>query len=77
MTIKYRKKISHLIGSVGVEDAEVLFNWLQENRKCKLNLAKCEHLHTSVLQLMIFIKSNISVWPENQALAQLLKNALH
>lgn len=56
--IKSKKQIE-LVGHVGVEDAEILLEFLVANPKLKVNLERCEHFHTAILQVLSMQKPNI------------------
>lgn len=67
MSVRYSKKIAHFEGVVSVEEAESLRLWLELNPKGKINFAKCEHLHTAVLQVILAMRPAISALPADAA----------
>jgi len=76
MPVKYTKNTARLIGTVSVEDAEDLLEWLQTQKKPKVNLSACSHLHAANLQVLMAAKPVISAWPKDAELAAWLKGAL-
>ncbi|MFP8968366.1 hypothetical protein ACKC9G_17420 [Pokkaliibacter sp. CJK22405] len=76
MPIHYKKKVAHLQGEISVEEAENLWQWLNEANKPGLNLSKCEHLHTANLQVLLACRPAITHWPENAELTAWLKPVL-
>lgn len=64
MSIQYKKTVALIEGICTIEDAEPLLDWILTNPKGKINLKQCEHLHTAILQVLMALKPDISVWPE-------------
>jgi hypothetical protein len=73
MTIRYLKKYAALEGIVGVDDAESLAQWLQQQAAPAVNLGKCEHLHGAVLQVLLALRPAITVPPGDPLLAGVLQ----
>jgi len=76
MTIRYLKKHAALEGVVGVEDAETLAHWLQQQAKPAIHLGKCQHLHAAVLQVLLTLKPKLIAAPVDPWLTAVLKPAL-
>ena len=72
MAIRYLKKYAALEGNVSVEDAETLAQWLQQQGEPTVNLAKCEHLHGAVLQVLLALRPKVKEPPADAMLAAAL-----
>lgn len=75
MPIEYKKTVAVLSGQLGVEEAEPLLAWLMENPKASVNLKGCEHMHTSILQTLIYCSTPISLPPTDETLVDWLRTA--
>lgn len=71
--IHYSKDTAKFGQSVQVELAEELFAWLIAKPKRKVDASQCEHLHSSVLQVLLMCKPKLTKLPANEW----LKQALH
>jgi hypothetical protein len=60
MGIRYLKKHAALEGVVTVEDAEALQSWLKNHPQSAVNLAKCQHLHAAVLQVLLAMRPKVN-----------------
>ncbi len=60
MGIRYLKKHAALEDIVTVEDAEALFDWLKQQAKPAVNLSKCVHVHTAVLQVLLMTRPKVN-----------------
>ncbi|MCI4454083.1 MAG: STAS domain-containing protein [Thermodesulfobacterium sp.] len=69
MPVEIKKKEAKLMGVVGIEEAEELFNFLVEKKKPKVDLSELEHLHTACLQLLLVFKPEIIAFPQDKELA--------
>lgn len=76
MSIEYQKRTAVFQDNIGVEEAEVLLEWLLKNPKSKVNLANCQHLHCANLQVLMALKPSVSSWPKNPELRMWLETAL-
>lgn len=65
MSIEFKTKVAVLKDLCAVEEAEPLLQWLLDNPKGALNLKQIGHLHTSVIQVIMYLQPTISVMPEN------------
>ena len=72
MAIRYLKKYAALEGNVSVEDAETLAQWLQQQGDPSVNLAKCEHVHGAVLQVLLALRPKVRDRPADPLLAAVL-----
>lgn len=68
MSLRFTKRTAFLEDSVSVEDAEPLLAWLLENRDGGVNLARCDHFHAAVQNVLVTLQPKISAWPKNQHL---------
>ncbi len=75
MPIEYKTRVAHLRGTVGVDEAESLLQWVQETPAGSLNLKLCEHIHSAVLQAILYVRPKISREPEQQELMLWLQAA--
>jgi hypothetical protein len=72
VAIRYLKKYAALEGNVAVEDAETLAQWLQQQDDPAVNLARCEHLHGAVLQVLLALRPKVKERPADALLAAAL-----
>lgn len=75
--INYSKDTATLGKNLSVELAEELFAWLIAKPNRKVDLAKCEAMHTAVLQVLLMCRPKVvkmppSVWLQ-QALSEIVK----
>ena len=68
MPIIYRKTVAAFEGTCAVEEAEELMLWLKSNPGAGINLKKCEHLHTSVLQVIMAFRPKFGQPPADPLL---------
>lgn len=76
MPIRLEKTLAVLEGVCAVEEAESLLDWLKSRKRPRIDLSRCEHLHTAVLQLLIAAKPAIVAWPEDAEWRRWLSGAL-
>jgi len=74
MAIRFLKKHVALEGSVSVDDAEALAQWLQQQATPAVHLGKCEHLHGAVLQVLLALRPRLVAAPADPFLAALLQH---
>jgi hypothetical protein len=77
MAMEFKKKLALLSGTVGVEDAEVLLEWLQGKPHARVDLSACEHLHPANIQVLLAAKPEISAWPKDADLRSWLQSVIH
>lgn len=58
-----------LTGVVTVDEVEQLTAWLRSTPKARINLRRCNHLHTGALQALLFFGPKISAAPTDAFLA--------
>jgi len=75
MAIRYLKKHAALEGSVSVDDAETLTQWLLQQPAPGVHLGKCEHLHGAVLQVLLALRPKLVAAPADPLLAAVLRGA--
>ncbi len=68
MGVEIKKSKAYFINTVTVEEAEDVFNWFLKQKKPKVDLSKCKHLHSAVLQLFLIFKPEIIKFPEDEEL---------
>jgi len=62
-------------GVVGIDDAELLLEWLQRVIAPRVNFSECTHLHPANLQLLMAVNPEVNVWPKDGGLANWLQSA--
>ena len=77
MAIEFKKNRAVFGEVVGVEEAEVLLEWLQKKTAAKVDLAACTHLHPASLQVLMAAQPAICAWPADQAFAGWLQSAMN
>jgi len=65
MGIDLKNNIVKLTDIVTIDDAEILFNWLLEKKKIKVDMAELSHIHTAAYQILLVFKPKYSKIPEN------------
>jgi hypothetical protein len=58
-----------LIGVVTVDEVEELAAWLRVTARPKVNLRRCNHLHTGAFQAMLRFRPKVSAAPTDAFLA--------
>jgi hypothetical protein len=76
MPIEFKKQKAVFRGTVAVEEAEVLLEWLQNKPAGKVDLSACSHLHTANLQVLMAAKTEVASWPSDSDLRAWLETAL-
>jgi hypothetical protein len=72
-----RERSATLSGVISIEQVEQLAAWLGERaRPPAINLRRCTHLHTAVLQALMAARVKISVPPEDSFLRAWVMPAL-
>ena len=69
MGVRYLKKHAVLEGVVTVEDTEALLQWLRSRENAAVSLARCEHLHAAVLQVLLASRPRLVDAPADPWLA--------
>jgi hypothetical protein len=63
VSLQLGSRTAVLEGVVTVEDAEPLAAWLRTTRDPRVNLRRCTHVHTAVLQCLLAAGVTVSVPP--------------
>lgn len=58
-----------------VEEAEALLDWLRQTVTPQVDLSRCEHVHTSVLQTLLAVRPAIVGVPLDPLMVRLLGSA--
>ncbi|MBF7073191.1 hypothetical protein ISG33_07255 [Glaciecola sp. MH2013] len=70
MPITYKKTVAVLDDNCDIEEAEELLSWLIEKPKAKVNLKNLSHMHTAILQVIMASNTEVSAWPQEQAVRE-------
>lgn len=62
-----------LTAFVGIEEIDPLLAWLGTTPAPSMDLARCEHLHTAVLQALLAAGARVAASPADPFLASLLE----
>jgi len=76
MTIEIDGPRATVQGVLGIEETEVLLEWLQSHESGQLDLSACTHLHAANLQVLMAAHPAIGAWPDDPDFARWLKGAL-
>ena len=63
MPIHLGERTATLSGTISVEEVEPLIAWLGETRRPAVNLRRCTHLHTAILQALLAARVQVSAPP--------------
>jgi len=77
MPIEFKRNRAVFKDVVGVEEAEILLDWLQKSPSAKVDLGPCAHLHTANLQVLMASGRGVSSWPRDPDLRAWLEPALN
>lgn len=77
MAIIFKKKIAEFHDVVGVDEAEGLLQWLQQNPSARIDLTTCVHLHPANLQVLMAAQPRVAVWPQDESLRSWLEPLLN
>ncbi|EEX66451.1 hypothetical protein V7T16_04610 [Vibrio metoecus] len=75
MPIEYKNRVAYLVDHVGVEEAETLLTWMESTPGSSVNLKHCKHVHSAVLQALMYEKPRVTVLPNDPELKQWLSAA--
>jgi len=76
MAIAFKKNKAVFEEIVGVEEAEILLEWLHNHPQGKVDLSPCTHLHLAALQVLMAARPSIMALPSDPHLAGWLDSAL-
>lgn len=77
MTMELRNQVAVLSDAVSIDEAETLLGWMLAEPGLALDLTHCEHMHTAVLQLLLYVRPVIQHLPNSRLLRQWLGGALN
>ena len=69
MPLELHETTATLTGVVTVDEVEQLAAWLRSTPKAKINLRKCNHLHTGAFQAMLRFRPKVTAAPTDAFLA--------
>lgn len=69
MPLELAENTATLVGVVTVDEVEQLAAWLRETAKPRVNLRRCNHLHTGALQAMLLFRPKVTAAPADAFLA--------
>jgi ABC-type transporter Mla MlaB component len=76
MALQFDAQVATLTGTVTVEEAETLANWLKEqmaqDSTPAVHLSACEHVHAAVLQTLLALQPALASAPANPHLQHVL-----
>ncbi len=72
MPITMTDNVAIFEGTCAVEDAEPLFEWLRLTAAPQVDLSRCDHVHTSVLQTLLALRPVIVAASPDALLVRLL-----
>jgi len=76
MAIIYQQTVAVFQGTVAVEEADGLLEWLSKSTNNRVAFNHCDFLHTANLQVLMAAKPIIAAWPKDADLRDWLKAAL-
>lgn len=76
MPILFNKQQAVFQNVAGVEEAEGLLDWLQNNPKATIDLSACNHLHAANVQVLMANKRLVAAWPNDAHLRAWLESTL-
>ncbi|WP_457571855.1 hypothetical protein [Desulfovulcanus sp.] len=72
MAITYNKNTACLNGNCTVDEAEEFAEWFKKTKNPVLDLSQMEHIHTAVLQCILYFKPEITRYPEDRLWQEIL-----
>ena len=64
--------VAIFVGVCDVEEAEPLLEWLRLTEAPKVDLARCDHVHTAILQTLLAVRPSVAAASPDALLAKLL-----
>jgi hypothetical protein len=77
MAHKLMKRRIQLSDHVGIDETDDILQWFRERNKTEVDLAKCLHLHSAILQILISAHPRIVAMPIDTGLHDWLNNSLN
>jgi len=75
MSITYDDNTAVFAGTVSVEEAEELLQWIQKHPDGRADLSACSHLHAADLQVLMATGVRFCAWPRDESLKAWLDTA--
>jgi hypothetical protein len=69
LPLELHENTATLTGVVTVDEVEQLAGWLRVTPKPRVNLRRCNHLHTGALQAMLLFRPKVTAAPTDAFLA--------
>jgi hypothetical protein len=76
MAITYAEDSVVFEGTVSVEEAEDLLEWVQQQPNGRADLSGCTHLHAANLQVLMAARIRVAAWPRDGIFKTWLEAAL-
>ncbi len=76
MPVIYKQTVAVLEGSCGDEESDDLLEWLENTPEAKVNLKACQHLHSSMVQVLMVQRPEITLEPGDPEFARWLMPAI-
>jgi hypothetical protein len=76
MPLRFQHGVATVDGTVRVDDADELVQWLRTHPQGSVDLSGCTHLHAAQLQLFMAAGTPVSAWPEDGQFKSWLMAAL-
>ncbi|WP_194786636.1 hypothetical protein [Rhodocyclus gracilis] len=73
MALQFVDSCAHFVDTVGVEEAEVLLDWLQKTPDAVIDFGPCTHVHPANLQVLMAANASVRAWPAETRLADWLR----
>ena len=73
MSITYKKTVAVLDDICTIEEAETLYEWLLNNPKGQVNLKTVSHIHSALVQVLMYAQPKVTVFPESENMRWLKK----
>jgi hypothetical protein len=70
MTIRYERNTAHFEATCGADEALDFIDWLRRHKAPKVDLAGCDHLHASLLQILLAARPRLVGQPRDAFLFQ-------
>ncbi len=59
MAIEYEENVAYLKGVCEIEEGEEFLEWIKSKDSPKIDLSEVEHMHTAIVQIILFFKPEI------------------
>jgi hypothetical protein len=69
LPLEFRDTLATLSGVVTVDEVEQLATWLRATPRARVNMRRCNHLHTGAFQAMLRFRPKVTVAPTDPFLA--------